>query len=278
MSKSSNALWVGAIVIVAALTAVELMSSRDEDGAIESVENSSANTIATTLTPASQQANQTASGTITETADENEFVDVIDPDVDFDPTAFQAPDLIVDLDNPDTYIANSDDDTFQETGSEPHMTETTEQTTIADTSVTEATPAEPETAADIRLSETYVPDASIDTPEAMTPDLPPAAGITSSSAHSVTQHLADAEQAIKELRLTTPKGNNAQEHYEAILALDPDNADARTGMQKIVGMYVYFIEKAIADDKVQTARVYLQRAEVLQPGSEKLKNLRAELY
>jgi hypothetical protein len=68
MSKSSNALWVGAIVIVAALTAVELMSSRDEDGAIESVENSSANTIATTLTPASQQANQTASGTITETA------------------------------------------------------------------------------------------------------------------------------------------------------------------------------------------------------------------
>lgn len=212
-----------------------------------------------------------------ESQEENELVDVIDPDVDFDPAVFQAPDLIVDLDNPDAYIASSDDDTLQETGSETNTTELAEQTTPADTSTTEAAPVEPETAADIQLSETNSPDASIDTAEAITPDLPPA-GITTSATQSVTQHLADAEQAIKELRLTTPKGNNAQEHYEAILALDPDNVDAQAGMRKIVGMYIYFIEKAIADDKMQMAKVYLQRAELLQPGSAKLKNLRAELY
>jgi hypothetical protein len=276
MSKSSNALWVGAIVIVAALTAVELMTSRDQDGAIESIENNPASTVAAS-TPAPQQASQTASGTITETADDNGFVDVIDPDVDFDPASFQAPDLIVDLDNPDIYIANSVDDTLQETRAESHVTESAEQIAVADTPITEAAQTEPETAPDIRLSEIHSPDASIDTAEATTTDSPPT-GTAPSTAHSVTQHLADAEQAIKELRLTTPKGNNAQEHYEAILALDPDNADARTGMQKIVDMYVYFIEKAIADDKAHTAKVYLQRAEVLQPGSEKLKNLRAELY
>lgn len=276
MSKSSNALWVGAIIIVAALTAVELMSSRDEDGATESAENSATDRVAA-ITPAPRQTEQTASGTITAADEKNEFVDVIDPDADFDPAAFQAPDLIVDLDNPDTYVANKDADNLQETGSELHMTEATEQTTTADTSTTEAAPVEPETAADIQLSETNSPDVSIDTAEAITPDLPPA-GITASATQSVTQHLADAEQAIKELRLTTPKGNNAQEHYEAILALDPDNVDARTGMQKIVDMYIYFIEKAIADDKAHTAKVYLQRAELLQPGSAKLKNLRAQLY
>ncbi|MCC6923614.1 MAG: hypothetical protein IT525_11240 [Nitrosomonas sp.] len=276
MSKSSNALWVGAIIIVAALTAVELMSSRDEDGATESAENSTTDRVAA-ITPAPRQTDQTASGVNMESQEENELVDVIDPDVDFDPAVFQAPDLIVDLDNPDAYIASSDDDTLQETGSETNTTELAEQTTPADTSTTEAAPVEPETAADIQLSETNSPDASIDTAEAITPDLPPA-GITTSATQSVTQHLADAEQAIKELRLTTPKGNNAQEHYEAILALDPDNVDAQAGMRKIVGMYIYFIEKAIADDKMQMAKVYLQRAELLQPGSAKLKNLRAELY
>jgi len=276
MSKSSNALWMGAIIIVAALTAVELMSSRDEDGTIESTESNSADKVAA-ITPAPQQANQTASGTITETDDENGFVDIIDPDADFDPASFQAPDLIVDLDNPDAYIASSTDDTLQETGSEPRMTETAEQA-AAETSVAEA-PAKPETAAaDSRLSATLSPDTSIDTAEDITPDVTPTAGITPSATHSVTQHLSDAERAIKELRLTTPKGNNAQEHYAAILALDPDNADARAGMQKIVDMYIYFIEKAIADDKAHTARIYLQRAELLQSGSEKLKNLRAKLY
>ena len=277
MSKSSNALWVGAIIIVAALTAVELMSSRDEDGATESAENSTTEMVAA-ITPAPRQTEQTVSGAIPAAEEENELVDVIDPDADFDPAVFQAPDLIVDLDNPDAYIASNDDDTLQETGSEATLAESTEQTTPVDASVTQAAPTEPETVADIQLSETYPPDASVDTAAAITPDLPPAAGITPSATHSVSQRLADAKQAIKELRLTTPKGNNAQEHYEAILALDPDNADARAGMQKIVGMYIYFIEKAIADDKMQMARVYLQRAELLQPGSAKLKNLRAELY
>ncbi len=277
MSKSSNALWVGAIIIVAALTAVELMSSRDEDGAAESAENSATDRVAA-ITPAPRQTEQTVSGAIPAAEEENELVDVIDPDADFDPAVFQAPDLIVDLDNPDAYIASNDDDTLQETGSEATLAESAEQTTPVDASVTQAAPTEPETAADTQLSETYPPDASVDTAAAITPDLPPAAGITPSATHSVSQRLADAEQAIKELRLTTPKGNNAQEHYEAILALDPDNVDAQAGMRKIVGMYIYFIEKAIADDKMQMARVYLQRAELLQPGSAKLKNLRAELY
>lgn len=277
MSKSSNALWVGAIIIVAALTAVELMSSRDEDGAAESAENSATDRVAA-ITPAPRQTEQTASGAIPAAEEENELVDVIDPDADFDPAVFQAPDLIVDLDNPDAYIASNDDDTLQETGSEATLAESAEQTTPVDASVTQAAPTEPETVADTQLSETYPPDASVDTAAAITPDLPPAAGITPSATHSVSQRLADAEQAIKELRLTTPKGNNAQEHYEAILALDPDNVDAQAGMRKIVGMYIYFIEKAIADDKMQMARVYLQRAELLQPGSAKLKNLRAELY
>ena len=77
--------------------------------------------------------------------------------------------------------------------------------------------------------------------------------------------------------MTTPAGDNAYEHYLSVLAIDPDNAEAHAGIEKMVDMYIYFTEKAIVEDQLNTARVYLQRAEHLRPGSPKLKNLRAEL-
>ncbi len=261
MSRSGNALWIGAIIIVAALTAVELMSSRDQDDAAESAA-SSTDTIASSA-PVQLQTDQMASGRITETDHEDEFADVIDPNIDFDPASFRAPDLIVDLDHPETYITPGSDDTHQNAEAQQQITETTEPAITADIPAT-GIPDEPE--------------AAIDETEDLAIGLPAAEEPVAEHSHSITQHLTDAERAIKELRLTTPEGNNAYEHYQAILAKDPDNAEAQAGMRKIVDIYIYFVEKAIADDKAHTAKVYLQRAEHLQPGSEKLKQLRAKLY
>ncbi len=275
MSRSGNALWIGAIVIVAALTAVELMSSRDKDDAVESAESST--DMIASGTPAQPQADQMTSGRITEADHEDEFADVIDPDTDFDPTAFRAPDLIVDLDNPEAYTAPGSDDTHQEAAAQQHITETAAQAIAADTAATE-TPAEPEATAEAKAEA----GTALQFPETHSPAEDSATGLPAVerpvAEYAVTQHLADAERAIKELRLTTPEGNNAYEHYQAILAKDPDNTEAQAGMQKIVDMYIYFVEKAIADDKAHTAKVYLQRAEHLQPGSEKLKQLRAALH
>ncbi|MBX3640808.1 MAG: hypothetical protein KF888_09945 [Nitrosomonas sp.] len=280
MSRSGNALWVGAIVIVAALTAVELMSSRDQDDAAESAK-SSMDTVASSA-PMQPQAGQIASGRITEADHEDEFANVIDPDIDFDPASYQAPDLIVDLDHPEAYITSGSDDTHQDAEAQQQITETTEQAIAADIPATEipeaaiATAAIAETAT--QSPETQSPVVSIDEAEDLVNGLPAAEEPVAEHSHAITQHLADAERAIKELRLTTPEGNNAYEHYQAILAKDPDNTEAKAGMRKIIDMYIYFVEKAIADDKAHTAKVYLQRAEHLQPGSEKLKQLRAKLY
>ncbi len=281
MSRSGNALWIGAIIIVAALTAVELMSSRDQDDAAESAE-SSTDTIASSA-PVQPQAGQIASGRITEADHEDEFADVIDPDIDFDPASFRAPDLIVDLDHPEAYITPGSDDTHQDAEAQQQITETTEPAIAADIPAT-GIPDEPETATAAitetatQSPETQSPAVSIDTTADVAASQPEAERSIAEHSHSITQLLTDAERAIKELRLTTPEGNNAYEHYQAILAKDPDNAEAQAGMRKIFDMYIYFVEKAIADDKAHTAKVYLQRAERLQPGSEKLKQLRAALY
>ncbi|MBX3628360.1 MAG: hypothetical protein KF908_00340 [Nitrosomonas sp.] len=283
MSRSGNALWVGAIVIVAALTAVELMSSRDQDDAAESAK-SSMDTVASSA-PMQPQAGHIASGRITEADHEDEFANVIDPDIDFDPASYQAPDLIVDLDHPEAYITPGSDDTHQDAEAQQQITETTEQAIAADIPAT-GIPDEPEAAiattaiaeTATQSPETQSPVVSIDEAEDLINGLPATEEPVAEHSHAITQHLADAERAIKELRLTTPEGNNAYEHYQAILAKDPDNTEAKAGMQKIIDMYIYFVEKAITDDKAHTAKVYLQRAEHLQPGSEKLKQLRAKLY
>ena len=266
-TRSSNALWIGAIVIVAALTAVELISSRDSDDATESIDSSTTNE----LSPATQ----IATGAITEAqnddetfiAVEEEFATVVDPAADFDPSTFQAPDLVVDLEND---IALIEDDIQDDTQVREHIAEQASQTTDTehDTPTTDLQTASindtavlDDSESDGILTDTDLNDESVQAPQTQ----------------DISHHLAEAEQAMKELRLTTPEGNNAYEHYQAVLALDANNAAAQAGLQEMVDMYIYFVEKAIADDKPRTAIVYLQRAESLQPELAKLKALRAEL-
>ncbi len=259
MASSSNALWIGGIVIVAALTAVELISSRDDNGTAESVDSGA-------IAPASpqQDGGQIAMGAADMAGSRNaesesaEYVEMFQSDPEYDSESEFASDLIVDLDNPEANIAAATD----------HLKSLQDEieTDAADVgesliAQTPALPAEDELA-DIRP----LSDAADEADE-----------MQSTAPHVISQHLAAAEEAIKALRMTTPAGDNAYEHYQAVLAVDPDNAKAHAGIQKMVDTYVYLIEKAIAEDELDKARVYLQRAENIKPGSPKLRNLRAEL-
>ncbi len=94
---------------------------------------------------------------------------------------------------------------------------------------------------------------------------------------SVSGYLAAARRAMKAVHLTTPPGDNAYKYYQMVLAVEPDNAEALAGLQKIVDRYAWFIRKSKAEGKLDTAKRVLQKAESVLPNDPKLQRIRAEL-
>ena len=83
--------------------------------------------------------------------------------------------------------------------------------------------------------------------------------------------------AIATDRLTDPRGNNAVEYFRAVLALQPDNADARAGLERVgAQLEARVVEALQARDPARgaTALATLQRAV---PDYPRLDALRAEL-
>ena len=93
----------------------------------------------------------------------------------------------------------------------------------------------------------------------------------------IKSHLAAAEKAMRAVRFTTPKRDNAFKYYQMVLAIDPHNADAHAGLQRIVDRYIEFIAKAKIDDRLDEAKLYLERAESVLPDDARLPEIRSEL-
>ncbi|GJL76235.1 serine/threonine-protein kinase [Nitrosomonas sp.] len=93
----------------------------------------------------------------------------------------------------------------------------------------------------------------------------------------IKKHLNAAENAARLERLTTPSEDNAYKYYQAVLAMEPDNAQALAGLQRIVDRYIQFIESTKSRGDLDTARLYLQRAELVLPDNPKLQSIRKEL-
>ena len=82
--------------------------------------------------------------------------------------------------------------------------------------------------------------------------------------------IALAEAALGEDRLMIPKQNNAYSYYQQVLALEPGNADALSGLDKIVGRYIELARYAIQrQDKVRAKR-YVERGLRVRPRDERL--------
>jgi len=97
---------------------------------------------------------------------------------------------------------------------------------------------------------------------------------TKVDAPMIKAHLAAAENALKRDRLTTPPKDNALEYYQMILAMEPDNADALAGLQKIVDRYIQLIRRAQTNGKPNRVKLYLQRAESVLPNDPALQKIR----
>ncbi len=89
--------------------------------------------------------------------------------------------------------------------------------------------------------------------------------------------LSQAEEGINALRLTSPEGGNAQENYNKVLELDPENTQAKQGMQKIADKYIELARQATDSGNFEKALANLDRAEQILPNTENIKTARKEI-
>lgn len=90
---------------------------------------------------------------------------------------------------------------------------------------------------------------------------------------ALNAHLAAAETAFADFRLSTPANDSAYGHYQAVLALDSENTAAKEGIQRIVDRYVWLIDRAIKRGNYRHARAFLERATSIKPGDAALEKL-----
>ena len=112
-------------------------------------------------------------------------------------------------------------------------------------------------------------------PAAVTP--PPRAVGSLTQEEQIADFLARGEMALATDRLVDPRGNNAVEYYRGVLALQPDNAGAHTGLERVgMKLEARVLEALQARDPARgaTALAALQHAV---PEYPRLDELRAEL-
>jgi hypothetical protein len=93
----------------------------------------------------------------------------------------------------------------------------------------------------------------------------------------IASGLARAKQAVAELRLTTPESDSAMFHYQQVLSVDPENAEAREGVRDIVLRYVSLSDSAAASGNRAQAATYLERAASISPNDPEVIAARARL-
>lgn len=93
----------------------------------------------------------------------------------------------------------------------------------------------------------------------------------------IAAQLDKARQNFAALRLSTPAGNNALENYRAVLALDPDNKQAKQGIRDIVDKYVALAQAAMNQGDLDRAQNLIGRAQAIAPGSTRVKQVQDKL-
>jgi TonB family protein len=112
-------------------------------------------------------------------------------------------------------------------------------------------------------------------PAVVTP--PPRAVGTLTQEEQIADYLARGEMALATDRLTAPRGNNAVEYFRGVLALQPDNVGAHTGLERVgMKLEARVLEALQARDPARgaTALATLQNAV---PEYPRLDVLRTEL-
>ncbi len=85
-------------------------------------------------------------------------------------------------------------------------------------------------------------------------------GLSGAEIQQLLMLLDAADQALKDKRLTTPAGNSALDLYRRVLRLAPANQEAQQGLETIIERYVQWSDAALSRERIDRARLYLDRA------------------
>ena len=78
-------------------------------------------------------------------------------------------------------------------------------------------------------------------------------------------------------KLVRPPGDSAYSAYQQIVALEPDNLQARAVLQRLVQLHLDGSEQALRQEKLQEASVWLDDLAMIAPDNQNLSRLRSEL-
>lgn len=93
----------------------------------------------------------------------------------------------------------------------------------------------------------------------------------------ISQWLAAAETDVSQDRLTTPAGDNALDKFKKVLELEPENAKAAQGIDRIVARYVALADRALGHHDFDRAQAYLDRATSIRPDAANVAGVRTRL-
>lgn len=91
------------------------------------------------------------------------------------------------------------------------------------------------------------------------------------------QLLDRARAAFHDRRYTDPEGDNALHYYRSVLAQDPQDAEAREGLDRIGAVLAGRLESALADNAFDDAERALERLRVVRPDDPALGEAAAQL-
>jgi hypothetical protein len=91
----------------------------------------------------------------------------------------------------------------------------------------------------------------------------------------ITGLLAQAERDVLADRLMSPYGNNAYDRFQGVLKLQPENAQAKSGLQLIILRYVTLAREALKRDKPARAKTLLAAAQRINGQNPLLSELQA---
>jgi len=89
--------------------------------------------------------------------------------------------------------------------------------------------------------------------------------------------LEKAQLALNEYQYTKSRNENATSLYQQVLALDPDNVIAKTGMESLFDIMLARVQTGIDNKHFQDAKITLKKATDIKPDHKKVQTLNSKL-
>ena len=100
--------------------------------------------------------------------------------------------------------------------------------------------------------------------------------IESNTSENINKFLILARESLTAYRLTTPPDTSAYYYYNEVLKLDPENNEAKQGIEEIAYRYALMAEEQMRHFKYEKANEYIERGLMVSPNHSGLLSLKAD--